>query len=136
MRICCSVLAFFASVAGALVVVPSTAAAQSFGVKGGINVGRGSVDIPGATVIPSSRTGFGGGLFMEPSSTGPLGLQIEALVSEKGFVISPSSCASSCLSIFGISTGTVRTTYLEIPILGRFNMRDSGRARPYVIVGP
>ncbi len=136
MRIHVSVLALFVSVFTALVLLPQTAAAQSFGAKGGIDVGGGSFEIPGVTVHPSSRTGLGGGLFMQLSSSRPVGLQIEALVGQTGFVISSRSCASSCFSIFGVSEGTVWMTYLQIPVLARFTIRDSGWARPYLIVGP
>jgi hypothetical protein len=115
----------------ALVILPlSTALAQSpvlppqrFGITAGINSSTISGGDDGTDV--SRRTGFMAGVFMVVPVTPTFSAQPEALFTMKGAKAEDAGFSA-----------TVKINYLEIPILGRFDIPATGGVKPFVYAGP
>ena len=108
-----------ALVALALFSAPAPAAAQAtIGVKGGINLAR--LSFADGTVN-DWNTGLVGGAFFGGNHEKRVSFRVEAL-----------------LSIKGAKDGatTYKFTYLEIPVLARYNFASSAHARASVFGGP
>jgi hypothetical protein len=111
-----------------LALLPQPAAAQetlTYGVKGGLNVSSASVSVPGLNISPDSRTGVVVGGFVGADFHEYVGMQVEALYSQKGAQVTE----------FGIEID-LRLDYVEIPILARGNVRLNPDTRIHVIGGP
>ena len=106
--------------------IPSTVNAQVVGIKVGLNVANVSFEAKGFQVNPEARKGLVAGLFVDFASSRKVGLQLEGLISMKGAVLP-----------FGPNdVETFRVSYLEIPVLARFNLSNSSKAHPVLLVGP
>jgi hypothetical protein len=129
-------MAVFGAVAG-LWLLPSASSAAE--LKGGLKIGFNLTDIHGADVRdfpyyddPDTswflRSGFCGGGFITVNLSRTADLQAEAIITMKGSA-----------QIWGFSlpidTYSLRTTYLEIPLLIRLMARSS-KARAFLLAGP
>jgi len=112
-----TVLPVFATHGQATVVPPARV-----GVTVGINSSTLSGDNAGET---SRRTGFIGGAFVVIPATPAFSFQPELLFTMKGAKTSEQ----------GI-TGTLKLNYLEIPVLGRFDIPVASGVKPFVYAGP
>jgi hypothetical protein len=122
----------FAAVAAVLALTlagGTPAAGQGFGVKGGMvssNVVLGG-DIAGQEFW-DRKTGLTGGVFVGFGG-GPIGVQLEAIYSQKGIH------GSADVPDVGAVSGEWRTAYVEVPLLLKLAF-PAGRVRPYGYVGP
>lgn len=96
-------------------------------MEGGVKVGIASAGMSiddGASVPTKSRTGLVAGAFVRRVvEDNPLGIQVEALVTQKGVK-------------FPGDDAEIKITYVEVPLLARYAVELSGGARPYVVAGP
>lgn len=117
----------------ALLALSPAAAAMDVqgGLKTGLNVSTfvGS-DADGAGQNKISRAGLvAGGYLIFPVRTLPFRIQAEALISQKG--------ATYKWGVLGTAYETrYRLTYLEIPILARFDFENRIGAHPSLLIGP
>ena len=122
MRFCSIVLALVVLVAG-------TASAQeqsaAVGVKAGINFANLNFEGDGATVNLDKRKGVVGGLFVIWPAQGRVGLQTEALFSQKGAQIEE-----------GGDSAKIKLDYIDVPVLARFSSPVSTGTSFYVFAGP
>jgi len=112
----------------AAILFPVAAAAQSssttFGFKVGVNSSTLSLkDSPIPAV--SSIWGAVGGAFFGTNMTENLGLQLEALVGQRGAKEDASP-----------SVGTIRTNYLDVPLTARFGSTNTNGMHFHVFTGP
>lgn len=122
-------LRVISAAAAAIVLLPVAAAAQStypttFGFKVGVNsstLNLSNSDIPKV----SSIWGAVGGAFVGRNISDNVGLQLEALFSQKGAEEDNSP-----------SVGTIRLTYLDIPLTARFGSTTSNDTHFHVFTGP
>lgn len=113
----CTVLAL-------LLTLPALASAQaapetSYGVKAGLNISSLKVDFGDASVTGDGRAGFLGGFWLARDFNPRGGLQIEALLSQKGSEFGVEDLGFGDDSSFSL-------TYIEFPVLGRVNFPTSG----------
>lgn len=97
----------------------------SKGVKAGVNISTfGGADAPSDL---KSLTAFSAGVFFNLSLPGPISIQPEVLYSQKGAKSTSSSYTSS-----------INLTYIEIPILLKFNipLAPAAPVKPNVFAGP
>jgi len=119
--------------AAAALLVPAGATAQetTAGVKGGLNVANVTFKIPDGSlsVNPDSRSGLIIGGFIARDFNPKAGLVVEVLFSQKGTSFSFSD---------GVDTfkEEARIHYIEIPILGRYNLKASDDVIVHVFGGP
>jgi len=92
---------------------------MSYGVKAGINISSLKVDNGDASITGDGRAGFLAGFWAARDFNPRGGLQVEALFSQKGSEFNAEDLG------FG-EDSSFRLTYLEIPVLGRFNFATSG----------
>lgn len=100
----------------------SSAQAQ-FGLKGGINLSSISGDTAGSNI--SSKIGLAAGGFFQFNVSPQLAVQAEILFSQKGFKFDN-----------GRSEQTRSISYVEVPLLGRFNIPTNGNLELGLMVGP
>lgn len=119
----------FLTTCGATVLafLPVAAYAQtpvSFGMKAGLNASTLHPD--DATSLDLS-TIWGGvaGVFVGANVTDHIGLQVEALASQRGAKVDT-----------GLSTTSVRLTYIDVPVTIRYGRTDTDRAHFHVFTGP
>jgi hypothetical protein len=124
------------TVAAALLVaalVPASASAQSFeaGVKGGINVASISWSNSDPKPVISSRNGgiIGGYVAKDGKK---MGLAVEVLYSQKGAHLDFSG-SNGTTGV--INTADVKLDYVEIPVLGRFNIAKD-KTLIHIYAGP
>jgi hypothetical protein len=124
-----SVAVWMSLVAGLVLGSAEKAAAQEVGVKGGFNSSNLSIidDVEGEQQFFSHRPAFVGGLYGVKSlgSSGRFGIQAEGLLSMKGSNIEEEG-----------DEGRVALTYLELPVLARFNLTTAQRVGVHVFTGP
>ena len=117
---------FIAVAATVFLILPVSAHAQQFGVKGGINF---------ASLTPeededpddSRRLGPAGGAWIRIPSSTRLSFQVEGLFSEKGVKFKAPA--------LGLDAADVRLRYLEVPALARFDFGASGGTHAFVVGG-
>jgi hypothetical protein len=98
----------------------SPAAAQDqLGVLVGLNSANVEFDVEGTSVSLDRRNGFAGGVYWVRALGEAGGVEVDALIAQKGTSISG--------DLFG-SDMSIKLTYLDIPVLARFN----GAATPTV----
>lgn len=117
-----------AAALGAAIILPSVAAAQTpypttFGVKAGVNSSTLSTDDDALDV--SSRWGAVAGLFAGRNITDNLGMQLEALFSQRG-----------AKDTTGGTDTTLRLTYLDVPLTARFGSTTSNNVHFHAFTGP
>ncbi|MDA1307574.1 MAG: porin family protein [Acidobacteria bacterium] len=121
-------LRFIPVVLAAVTLVPVVAAAQyapaTFGFKVGVNSSTLSLN---DTPIPAVSPIWGavGGAFIGKNMSENFGLQLEALVSQRGAKEDASP-----------SVGTIRTNYLDVPLTARFGSTSSNGTHFHVFTGP
>lgn len=122
MRICALVL-------GGILAFGTAARAQDVqvGVKGGVNLANLEFEAEGVDVNFERRTGFVGGLFVVWPLGGQVGLQTEALYSQRGAEIEDPDVDA---------TGKVKLDYLEVPVLLRLSTPASSGTSFHVFAGP
>lgn len=107
---------------------PVVAAAQyapaTFGFKAGVNSSSLSLT---NTPIPAVSPIWGavGGVFVGKNITENFGMQLEALVSQRGAKEDASP-----------SVGTIRTNYLDVPLTARFGSTSTNGTHFHVFTGP
>lgn len=106
----------------ALLLAAPASAQVAIGVKAGLNVATLSGD---GTAGLDPRLGFAGGLQARFDLTPAVGLQVEALYSQKGAEDSE-----------GIDDGTYQFDYIEIPVLARVALPVSRLADAGIYAGP
>lgn len=84
----------------------------SFGIKAGVNIANEAVSGSGITISPSSVAGFHGGIYLH-AKFGKFGLQPEAYYSMAGAKVTSSGVKDQ-----------VKTNYISVPILLRYNVTD------------
>lgn len=100
---------------------------KDFGFKGGINFSN----IYGSDVGDTkSKTGFIAGFFYEIYRTKQFSIQPELLFSMKGWKFENS------LDSVGSYTYWAKLNYIEIPILGKFNINTTSNIKPIIYFGP
>ena len=120
-----------------------TAAAQSpvkFGVKGGLALadmtGDGWDDIEASlevTADNSFKAGFAGGAFFEmPLGASGLALHPEVLFVMKGSKADLTSTEDASVTV----TTKIKQTYLEVPVLLKYNIPTQGQISPNLFAGP
>jgi hypothetical protein len=104
-----------------------TAASAQIGVLAGLNLADVNFesDVIGFDISGESRAGFIGGVAFNVPLQEMFSVELDALFSQKG----------SEFSTFG-ETGKLRTTYIDIPVLGRYNVPGSAPVRIHVLAGP
>jgi hypothetical protein len=95
---------------------------RRFGVTAGLNSSTLAGD---DDLYTSRRTAFIGGAFMVIPTTPTFSVQPELLFAMKGAKASEQGF-----------TATLKLTYIEIPVLGRFDIPASGGVKPFVYAGP
>lgn len=93
----------------------------NFGLKGGLNF----ANISGSDADSEIRTGFTGGISLDISVPGPLGIESGAFYSQKGAEFSEDG-----------SEGTLSLDYIEVPVLAKVGFGPPGPASPHIILGP
>ena len=122
-----------AAFAVATLLDPASASAQGVtaGAKGGLNVSNVSLNFstpPSLVPETASRNGFIIGGFVGQDFNRKAGLVIEVLYAQAGTTVT--------LSDGGVTlTQEVDADYVEVPILGRFNLR-SGSTTVHIFAGP
>ena len=124
-----------------LLMAAATVSAQSpvkFGIKAGANMASMTGDgwdtfeamEDGLAVEKKSRMGLAGGLFVNLSlGTGVVSLQPEFLYVIKG--------AKADMTMDGETvTMKLKNTYIEVPVLIKYNFTSAGSASPFMFVGP
>lgn len=121
-------LRFIPVVLAAATLFPVVAAAQyapaTFGFKAGVNSSTLSLN---NSPIPEVSPIWGavGGVFVGKNMSENFGLQLEALVSQRGAKEDASA-----------SVGTIRTNYLDVPLTARFGSTSSSNMHFHVFTGP
>jgi hypothetical protein len=110
---------------------PAGAAGVTGGLKTGLNISTfvgDDVAASGDTKI--SRAGLiAGGYLIFPVRNAPFSIQAEAMITSKGAIYK--------WGVLGIPYETTyKLTYLEIPVLARFDFESRGGARPALLIGP
>jgi len=96
----------------ATMVVTGAWSQVNFGVKAGVNVASQVYTGGGVTYSPSSVVGFHGGVYLH-AKFGKFGIQPEAYYSMAGSKVT-----------FSGASNAVKTNYISLPILLRFNITD------------
>lgn len=122
-----------AAFAVAALLVPASASAQrvTAGVKGGLNVANVSLSFstpPSPVPDTTSRKGFIIGGFVGQDFNRTAGLVIEVLYAQAGTTVTLSDGSVTV-------TQEVDADYVEVPILGRVNLR-SGSTTVHIFAGP
>jgi len=124
-----SVAVWISLIAGLVLATAEKVAAQEVGVKGGFSSSSLHIidDVEGDQPFLRSRPGFVGGLYGVKSlgSSGRFGIQAEGLISMKGARFDD-----------GDEDGRVALTYLELPVLARFNLTTAQRIGVHLLTGP
>ena len=123
-----------AVLAGAALLIPARATAQgvTYGVKGGLNVSNVTLTFPvspGVTVSPKSKNGVIIGGFVGKDFNAKGGIQAEFLFAQGGSKV-------EITDGFDRFTDDIRVNYIEIPVLGRFNLKASDQFMVHVFAGP
>lgn len=84
----------------------------NFGIKAGVNISNQVYSGGGVTYSPSSLLGFHGGVYLH-AKFGKFGIQPEAFYSMAGSKVT-----------FSGASNAVKTNYISLPILLRFNITD------------
>jgi hypothetical protein len=85
----------------------------------------------GVTVSPSTRTAWLVGAFVEIPIAKNIAFQPELMYTEKG------ADYSALLAVAGVTgSATMKLSYLDIPLLVRFDIPTTGSVVPYVYAGP
>lgn len=93
-----------------------------FGIRGGVNF----ASLNDTDLDAQSNVGFTAGFYLQyPIANSPIVIQPEVLYSQKGFELEA-----------GGNTGTANFSYLEVPVLVKFNYVLEGPLTPYVTAGP
>jgi hypothetical protein len=115
-----------------LLVAPALAAGQTApveaGVKVGVNMATMTVSFDGdklANDYRDNRTGIVLGGFVAKTYNGSVGLQVEALFSQRGVSFAAEG-----------ETAEFRVNYFDVPVLARIGTTTSGGARLSALVGP
>lgn len=111
--------------------VPASAEKVSGGLKTGLNIATFVGDDAAASGDSKiSRAGLvAGGYLVFPVSGAPFKIQAEAMISSKGAIYK--------WDVLGMPYETTyKLTYLEIPVLARFDFESRGGARPALLIGP
>ncbi len=115
------------------VILAPTARAQenpAVGIEGGVNIGSASLTGSGATgVTPGMKAGALVGGFVWWPIKGMFGLQPEVVWTQQPFKISGSERGTTF-------EATIRSAFVEIPVLARLNAWQSGSRAFYVVAGP
>jgi len=117
--------------AALLLTVASPASAQvAYGPKGGLNVSRVTFESSATTIVPaiSARYGFNLGGFVTMDK-GKAGLSVEVLYSQKGAKLDFSQAGQ-------VNTIVAHGNYVDIPVLGRLNLKASDTTTIHPYVGP
>ncbi len=111
----------------ALLMIPSTAKAQTSGVGVGVKAGMNSSTLAGPLITKATQlTGVTGGLFVSGAIGQMAGFQVEALLSQKG-----------AKEVDGRDQSKVRITYLDVPLLLCIgSMGNKNSAGAHVFLGP
>lgn len=109
----------------------SAAAAEvSGGLKTGVNISNFVGDGAGAGSSRIPRAGLmAGGYVIFPVRNAPFKIQAEGLISSKGAIYKWDLLGSAYETI-------IKLTYLEIPVLARFDIESRGGAKPALYLGP
>ena len=133
MSLCRGFHVFAGAFAVATLLDPASASAQAVtvGVKGGLNVANVNLNFstpPSPVPALTSRNGFVIGGFVGQDFNRKAGVVFEVLYAQAGTTVS--------LSDVGVTvTQEVDADYVEVPILGRFNLR-SGSMKVHIFAGP
>ncbi|NQT25448.1 PorT family protein [candidate division KSB1 bacterium] len=104
------------------------------GVKVGLNLASATGD---DVKDAKSKTGFAvGGYVLYPLNES-VTMQIEALYAQKGVKME----GEETITYYGYTMtydykSTINLTYIEIPVLFRYDIQSSGNMKPYIIAGP
>lgn len=90
-----------------------------------INLASISVDPEPSTEQYSGRVGFGLGVVLDRSLSGQIDLHVEPMFLQKGAKIKEAG-----------DDITFNISYLELPIMFRYNFQTDSSIRPYVMAGP
>lgn len=110
---------------------PLFAEGMMFGIKGGLNMSNltgedAKIDFG---VDPSTKMGFGGGVFFNYAFTELFGIQAEALYMMKG--------ATYEVEFEGETfSANINADYIEIPLLLKVTIPTEGKIKPAIFAGP
>lgn len=102
-----------------------------YGIKGGVNFSSIRTDAKGLDL--SSRSGIVVGGFLKLDIPGPLAIQPEILFTQKG---SKTDTAMAGAGNTGASDLKVKISYLEIPVLIKYDIALTGPVSPGLFFGP
>lgn len=105
---------------------PLFAEGMMFGVKGGLNMANiTGDDVAEGGVDPSSKMGFGGGVFFNYAFTELFAVQVEALYMMKGATYE-----------FEGESFDLKLDYIELPLLLKVTIPTEGKIKPAIFAGP
>ncbi len=90
-----------------------------------INLASISVDPEPSSEDYSSRIGVGFGVVLDRELSGQIDLHLEPMFLQKGSTIKE-----------GGDEATYKLSYLELPVMFRYNIQSDASAQPYVMAGP
>jgi len=126
-----SILAFILTLAIVSTLSSTARAGMAFGVKGGVSLSHVNADL----FDTDNRTGFVGGVYGVLELSSMIGVQPELLFVRKG-----AKLFSTSVTIGGITFGSVGSTldvdYLEIPVLLRLSVPNTGLVDLRLLAGP
>ncbi len=109
---------------------PAGAVPLSGGFKTGLNISTFVGDDAAESDAKISRAGLiAGGYLIFPVARAPFRIQAEALISSKGAVYKWAVLGSAYETRY-------KLTYLEIPVLARFDFESRTGAKPALLIGP
>lgn len=106
---------------------PASAQTLTIGAKAGVNVSTLRIQATDLILSPSNRLGAEAGVYVQRRLRGAFGLQIEGLVSQKGTIIDDPRFGGEL---------KVRVNYLDVPVLGRYQLTLSPRTTIHFLAGP
>lgn len=104
----------------------SMAQGTTVGIKGGATFYQGVIEFMGVEETVDASTSYGGGIFVEMPLNQYVSIQPEVLLLMK---------KSEGAAIFG-ATGTINNSYIDVPLMLRFNIDVLDGITPYVLGGP
>ena len=110
---------------------PLFAEGMMFGVKAGLNMSNWTGDDAALDfgVDPSSKMGFGGGVFFGYSFSELFGIQAEALYMMKGATYEAEFEGTTY-------TADAKIDYFEVPLLLKVTIPTEGKIKPAIFAGP
>lgn len=110
---------------------PLFAEGMMFGLKGGLNMSNWTGDDAALDfgVDPSTKMGFGGGIFFNYAFTELFGIQAEALYMMKGATYEAEFEGETF-------TADAKIDYFEVPLLLKVTIPTEGKIKPAIFAGP